>query len=195
MRRWTLGGALLAALSVLILVAACGSSGGSTSTSSSSGSSGSGATAGLTPPQAGTAVPSSVGKTEGKLNLIAWEGYAQPQWESRAVPTTTGSARLSARAVAPGLAARHADAQPAAGLVPGHLPGLAGGHADHRVLERQPVHQQPGAQLDAGQQLPEVNVVVVGVLLLTVIPVIIAARLTGGGGVTRGSAAAAIPGE
>jgi putative spermidine/putrescine transport system permease protein len=46
-----------------------------------------------------------------------------------------------------------------------------------------------------GQQLPEVNVVVVGVLLLTVIPVIIAARLTGGGGVTRGSAAAAIPGE
>ena len=46
-----------------------------------------------------------------------------------------------------------------------------------------------------GQQLPEVNVVVVGVLLLTVIPVVIAARLTGGGGVTRGSAAAAIPGE
>jgi hypothetical protein len=45
-----------------------------------------------------------------------------------------------------------------------------------------------------GQQLPEVNVVVVGVLLLTVIPVVIAARLTGGGGVTRGSAAAAIPG-
>jgi putative spermidine/putrescine transport system permease protein len=38
-----------------------------------------------------------------------------------------------------------------------------------------------------GQQLPEVNVVVVGVLLLTVIPVGIAARLTGGGGVTRGS--------
>ncbi len=46
-----------------------------------------------------------------------------------------------------------------------------------------------------GQQLPEVNVVVVAVLVLTVIPVIIAARLTGGGGVTRGSAAAALPGE
>ena len=46
----------------------------------SSGGSGGGATAGLTPPQAGTAVPSSVGKTEGHLNLIAWEGYAQPQW-------------------------------------------------------------------------------------------------------------------
>jgi putative spermidine/putrescine transport system permease protein len=40
-----------------------------------------------------------------------------------------------------------------------------------------------------GQQLPEVNVVVVGVLLLTVVPVIIAARLTGAGGITRGSAA------
>jgi len=25
-------------------------------------------------------VPASVGKGEGKLNLIAWEGYAQPQW-------------------------------------------------------------------------------------------------------------------
>jgi putative spermidine/putrescine transport system permease protein len=39
-----------------------------------------------------------------------------------------------------------------------------------------------------GQNLPEVNVVVVGVLLLTVIPVIVAARLTGDGGLTRGSA-------
>ena len=43
-----------------------------------------------------------------------------------------------------------------------------------------------------GQQLPEVNVVVVAVLLLTVIPVGIAARLTGGGGVTRASAGPAI---
>ena len=56
MRRWTLGGALLTALSALVLVAGCGSSGG-TSSSSGSGSSGGGATAGLTPPQAGTAVP------------------------------------------------------------------------------------------------------------------------------------------
>ena len=46
-----------------------------------------------------------------------------------------------------------------------------------------------------GQQLPEVNVVVVAVLLLTVIPVALAARLTGGGGVTRGSAARALPAE
>ena len=46
-----------------------------------------------------------------------------------------------------------------------------------------------------GQQLPEVNVVVVAVLLHTVIPVALAARLTGGGGVTRGSAARALPAE
>jgi putative spermidine/putrescine transport system substrate-binding protein len=75
MKRWIPGGALLAALSAMLLIAGCGSSGGT----ASGGSSG-GATAGLTPPQAGTAVPSSIGKTEGHLNLIAWEGYAQPQW-------------------------------------------------------------------------------------------------------------------
>ena len=46
-----------------------------------------------------------------------------------------------------------------------------------------------------GQQLPEVNVVVVAVLVLTVIPVSLAARLTGAGGVTRGSAASTIPAE
>src|ERR1700722_3019775 len=77
MRRWTRGGALLAAASAAVLVAGCGSSGGSASSSSSGGG---GATAGLTAPQAGTAGPSSAGKTEGHLNLIAWEGYAQPQW-------------------------------------------------------------------------------------------------------------------
>jgi len=38
-----------------------------------------------------------------------------------------------------------------------------------------------------GQQLPEVNAVVVFVLLLTVVPVAISVRLTGGGGVTRSS--------
>src|SRR3984885_6220390 len=82
MRRWTRGGALLAAASAAVLMAGCGSSGGSSggSAASSGGGGGGRATAGLTAPQAGTAVPSSVGKTEGHLNLIAWEGYAQPQW-------------------------------------------------------------------------------------------------------------------
>ena len=36
-----------------------------------------------------------------------------------------------------------------------------------------------------GQQLPEVNAVVVFVLLFTIIPVTVAARLTGGGGLAR----------
>jgi putative spermidine/putrescine transport system permease protein len=40
-----------------------------------------------------------------------------------------------------------------------------------------------------GQQLPEVNVVVMFVLLLTLVPVGFAAKLTGGGGVTRASTA------
>ena len=40
-----------------------------------------------------------------------------------------------------------------------------------------------------GQRLPEVNVVVFGVLLLTIVPVVVAARLTGAGGATRASAA------
>src|SRR5260370_25159595 len=32
------------------------------------------------PPTAGMKPASSIGKPEGQLNLIAWEGYAQPQW-------------------------------------------------------------------------------------------------------------------
>jgi putative spermidine/putrescine transport system substrate-binding protein len=75
MRIRTRGGVLLTALSAMALVAGCASS-GSPSASSSSGS----GSAGLTPPTAGKAVPSAVGKAEGHLNLIAWEGYAQPQW-------------------------------------------------------------------------------------------------------------------
>jgi putative spermidine/putrescine transport system substrate-binding protein len=41
---------------------------------------GSSAASGLKPPEAGAAIPKSVGKGEGKLNLIAWEGYAQNEW-------------------------------------------------------------------------------------------------------------------
>jgi putative spermidine/putrescine transport system substrate-binding protein len=53
-------------------VAACGSS-------SSGGSTGSGPT-GLTVPTANLPIQSTIGKGEGHLNLIAWEGYTQPQW-------------------------------------------------------------------------------------------------------------------
>jgi putative spermidine/putrescine transport system substrate-binding protein len=54
--------AVLAALA--IAVAACG--GGGSSSSSSSGSK--------------SSLPTTIGKGEGQLNLIAWEGYTQPQW-------------------------------------------------------------------------------------------------------------------
>jgi len=47
-----------------IAVAACGGGGGSSSSSSSSKSN----------------LPTAIGKGEGQLNLIAWEGYTQPQW-------------------------------------------------------------------------------------------------------------------
>jgi putative spermidine/putrescine transport system substrate-binding protein len=39
-----------------------------------------GASSTLTPPTAGMTPQTSIGKGEGKLSLIAWEGYAQPQW-------------------------------------------------------------------------------------------------------------------
>ena len=78
MKAWTRAGALLAAASAAVLVAACGSSGGGGSTSGGNG--GNSGTSGLTAPQANTPVPTSVGKGEGRLNLIAWEGYTQPQW-------------------------------------------------------------------------------------------------------------------
>src|SRR3984893_9497652 len=76
MRICTRAGALLVAASAVVLVAGCGSSGSTCASTSGGGS----ATGGLAPPEASKPVPTSVGKTEGKLNLIAWEGYAQPQW-------------------------------------------------------------------------------------------------------------------
>jgi len=56
---WALGAILMA---MVVGVSACGSS-----SSSSSGS-------------AASNLPTKVGTGEGQLNLIAWEGYAQPQW-------------------------------------------------------------------------------------------------------------------
>jgi putative spermidine/putrescine transport system substrate-binding protein len=77
-------GTIAATCAVAMVVAACGgSSGGSTGGASAGGSSpssGSSGTAGLKAPEANAPVPSSVGAGEGHLNLIAWEGYAQPQW-------------------------------------------------------------------------------------------------------------------
>jgi putative spermidine/putrescine transport system substrate-binding protein len=68
---------VVAAAGLSLIVAACGSN---SSGGNSGGAAAPGGTSGLTAPTANDAVPSSVGPGEGKLNIIAWEGYAQPQW-------------------------------------------------------------------------------------------------------------------
>ena len=77
-------------LAVASVIAAGCSSGGSTSSGSSAGTGGAtqnsatanggGAVAGQTVPTASLPVLQKIGKGEGQLNLIAWEGYLQPQW-------------------------------------------------------------------------------------------------------------------
>jgi putative spermidine/putrescine transport system substrate-binding protein len=59
---------LVAALAVL--AAGCGGGGGGGSTEG----------AGATTKPSGPALPTSIGPGEGKLSLVAWEGYAQDQW-------------------------------------------------------------------------------------------------------------------
>jgi putative spermidine/putrescine transport system substrate-binding protein len=74
----------LAAMS--LAVAACSSSSSTPAAAAGSGSAAGGSataqagTAGLTVPTASLPVPQKVGKGEGQLNLIAWEGYLEPQW-------------------------------------------------------------------------------------------------------------------
>ena len=67
-----------------VLAAGCGSSGGSSSgggaTSNAATQNGGGAVAGATVPTAGLPVLQTIGKGEGQLNLIAWEGYLDPKW-------------------------------------------------------------------------------------------------------------------
>jgi putative spermidine/putrescine transport system substrate-binding protein len=72
----------LVSLSVL---AACGGSGGGSSagggaTANSATANGGGAVPGQTVPTANLPVLQKVGKGEGQLNLIAWEGYLDPKW-------------------------------------------------------------------------------------------------------------------
>src|SRR3954453_10720830 len=60
----------LALVTIAATVAAgCGSSNDNSSTSSGGGSS-----------TAASNLPQKIGPGEGKLNVIAWEGYTQPQW-------------------------------------------------------------------------------------------------------------------
>ena len=68
-----------------VLVAGCSSSGSSSSsgggaTQNGATQNGGGAVAGQTVPTASLPVLQTIGKGEGQLNLIAWEGYLDPKW-------------------------------------------------------------------------------------------------------------------
>jgi putative spermidine/putrescine transport system substrate-binding protein len=90
MRRSTYVIAAAFAAAAALVVAGCGSgdSGGSAASSnatggsqaSSGGSSNSAPADTPKPPTADEPLPTKVGDGEGELNLIAWEGYAQPDW-------------------------------------------------------------------------------------------------------------------
>ena len=72
-------GLTVTAIAVLSLTAAaCGSS--SKSSTPSGGTGNNSGTAGLVAPTRNLATLPSIGKGEGKLNLIAWEGYTDPSW-------------------------------------------------------------------------------------------------------------------
>jgi putative spermidine/putrescine transport system substrate-binding protein len=86
-RRRTARSALAVGLAAFSLTAAACSSGSSAPAASGTGAAGSGSsasqqagTSGLTVPTANLPVLQKVGKGEGQLNLIAWEGYLDPSW-------------------------------------------------------------------------------------------------------------------
>src|SRR5690349_24246768 len=75
--------AIAVGLAKLSVLAACSSGGGSASggaTANSATANGGGAVPGQTVPTANLPVLQKVGKGEGQLNLIAWEGYLDPKW-------------------------------------------------------------------------------------------------------------------
>jgi putative spermidine/putrescine transport system substrate-binding protein len=80
-RAWSRGTkTALVLASAVAITAGCGTSGSGGTGSGGSQSGGSGAAAGETVPTANMPVLTKIGKGEGKLNLIAWEGYLQPEW-------------------------------------------------------------------------------------------------------------------
>src|SRR5579871_2693755 len=82
-RAWMRAASGLALGGLVLGLAACGggsgSSGGGGGGGGGNGSGGTG-TSGLTVPTAKLPVLKSIGKGEGRLNLIAWEGYLAPKW-------------------------------------------------------------------------------------------------------------------
>ncbi|HEX9694466.1 MAG TPA: spermidine/putrescine ABC transporter substrate-binding protein, partial [Actinomycetota bacterium] len=79
--RWPV---LAAGAALVLLTAACGGGG----EDGGGGGGGGGGGAGQ-PPTANMAPPTSIGQGEGKLALIAWEGYVQPLW-TKAFETKSG---------------------------------------------------------------------------------------------------------
>src|SRR5689334_6045455 len=73
-----LGGAVALIAALALTLAACGSSSKSSSSSGTNGSNS--GTEGLSVPTADMTPQTSIGKGEGSLNLIAWEGYTDPSW-------------------------------------------------------------------------------------------------------------------
>jgi putative spermidine/putrescine transport system substrate-binding protein len=71
---------LALALVATMAVVACGGESPSKSNSSGGGGGGGGGGNAPKPPTADTKLPTTIGPGEGKLTLIAWEGYTQPQW-------------------------------------------------------------------------------------------------------------------
>jgi putative spermidine/putrescine transport system substrate-binding protein len=75
-RAHRLGAAVVLAATLALVASACSSSSKSPATPGTNNN----GTSGLSVPTANLAVPTSIGKGEGKLNVIAWEGYTEPQW-------------------------------------------------------------------------------------------------------------------
>ena len=63
-----------------VIAAGCSSAGSTSSSTGTATQNGGGAVAGQTVPTANLPVLQKIGKGEGQLNLIAWEGYLQPLW-------------------------------------------------------------------------------------------------------------------
>jgi putative spermidine/putrescine transport system substrate-binding protein len=79
MKKRNVAVACASALALAVSLTACGS-GGSTSNAASGTSSGSHSAFGKVPPKQDAPVLSHIGKGEGQLNMVVWEGYAEPDW-------------------------------------------------------------------------------------------------------------------
>jgi putative spermidine/putrescine transport system substrate-binding protein len=82
-KRWSARSAIalgIAALSVAVTACSSGSTASGNGAGGPTASAAQAGTAGLTVPTAGLPVLQAVGKGEGQLNLIAWEGYLDPSW-------------------------------------------------------------------------------------------------------------------